>query len=340
MSAHPFPRRIDTVHVESLGDELCVYDWQQKKVHTLNATAATVWNMCDGQTSPSEMAAELARRTEGLTPAQAEEVVWLTLKKLERAGLLQASVVKASGRRVLTRREMLATLGAVALALPTVHSIVAPSPIQAQSPVPPTATPVPTEAPPPPTPTATATATATATPAATATPTPAPRGIVLYSAGVQVAELGGRSGADLICQQVSNKPAGYGAYRAFISVNANDEIRDMPTNYGVPTNVPITSPNGTTIANNWADLLDGNIQKSLSAAGVIPAGSTWWSGSSSDGSVTANTCQEWMVAIPSAFGDYGCADATDASWINCETQPCNVENAHLLCIAYDPVVTT
>ncbi len=322
MSAHPFPRRIDTVHVESLGDELCVYDWQQKKVHTLNATAATVWNMCDGQTSPSEMAAELARRTEGLTPAQAEEVVWLTLKKLERAGLLQAPVVKASGRRVLTRREMLATLGAVALALPTVHSIVAPSPIQAQSPVPPTAT---------------ATPTAIAEP--TPTPTPAPRGIVLYSAGVQVAELGGRNGADSICQQVSNKPAGYGAYRAFISVNANDEIRDMPTNYGVPTNVPITSPNGTTIANNWADLLDGNIQKSLSAAGVIPAESTWWSGSSSDGSVT-NTCQEWMVVTSSAFGDYGCADATDASWINCETQSCDVENAHLLCIAYDPVVTT
>ena len=49
------PKKIETVHVEMLDDELCLYDWQRLKVHNLNPTAAKVWQLCDGQTSPQEM---------------------------------------------------------------------------------------------------------------------------------------------------------------------------------------------------------------------------------------------------------------------------------------------
>ena len=40
------PQKIETVHVETLDGELCIYDWQGMEVHSLNPTAATVWQLC------------------------------------------------------------------------------------------------------------------------------------------------------------------------------------------------------------------------------------------------------------------------------------------------------
>jgi hypothetical protein len=157
----PYPAQATTVHVEHIGAELCIYDWQRKRVHTLNPTAAQVWRLCNGRTSPPEIAATL-QGTLG-TP-NAEEVVWLTLAQLERAHLLVEAVVKPSGRRVLPRRQFL-KLGVAAALLPVIHSIVAPSPVAAQSPTP-TATAVPTV------PSATSTPTSTVIPSATPTPSP------------------------------------------------------------------------------------------------------------------------------------------------------------------------
>ncbi len=125
------PKKVETVHIESLNNELCLYDWQRMEVHNLNPTAATVWTLCDGQTSPQQMAAQLPG---DLTPAQAEELVWLTLSRLEKAHLLQEAVVKPAGHKTLTRRELLKGLGVAAALLPVVSSIVAPGPVAAQSP--------------------------------------------------------------------------------------------------------------------------------------------------------------------------------------------------------------
>src|SRR5262245_41617721 len=162
----PTPKRAETVHVEQLGDELCIYDWQRKEVHALNPTAARVWQQCDGQTSPEQIAATLVAE---LNLPNAEELVWLTLSKLEKAHLLAEDVVKPARRRVLPRREFL-KLGIAVAVLPVVQSIVAPTPVEAQSPVPtntPTATTVAT-----PTSTSIGAPTATATATPTVTPTP------------------------------------------------------------------------------------------------------------------------------------------------------------------------
>ena len=179
----PYPVQATNVHVERIGDELCIYDWQRKHVHSLNPTAAQVWQRCDGQTSPAEIGAAL-QSTLGVP--NAEEVVWLTLAQLERAHLLTAAVVKPSGRRVLPRRQFF-KLGMAAALLPVIHSIVAPSLVAAQSPVPtptipipppqtpvtPTDTPVvPTDTPV--TPTDTPVPTITPTPSVTPTPTMMP----------------------------------------------------------------------------------------------------------------------------------------------------------------------
>jgi hypothetical protein len=166
------PKRAETVHVEQLGDEVCVYDWQRKEVHALNPTAARVWQQCDGRTSPQQIAAAIQAE---LNVPDAEELVWLTLSKLEQAHLLAEEVVKPARRRVLPRREFL-KLGIAAAVLPVIHSIVAPAPVEAQSPTPvPTAVPTATATAttgPTATPTATPTTGPTATPTATPSPTP------------------------------------------------------------------------------------------------------------------------------------------------------------------------
>jgi hypothetical protein len=124
-----YPLRSKTTYTETLDNEVCVYEWIRHEVHALNATAAGVWQLCDGKTSVAEMA-------ERLGVAQlphAEELVEFALEEFQRKHLLDADHVllragPAISRRVLLRRGLTAAL------LPVVTSVVAPTPLEAQSP--------------------------------------------------------------------------------------------------------------------------------------------------------------------------------------------------------------
>ena len=71
-------------------------------------------------------------------------------------------------------------------------------------------------------------------------------------------DIGGRTGADGVCDSDTNKPAvASSTTRAFISVDTDDEIRDMPSLYNIPSNEVIFRQDGTTqIAPNYAALLN------------------------------------------------------------------------------------
>ena len=124
------PRRSPTTHTEQLGDEASVYDWARAQVHALNPTAACVWRHCDGATSPDAIAAALQRE---LGIPEAEAVVDLTLTQLARVHLLELPVESRGDRPATTRRWLLGR-GLAAAMLPAIYSIVAPSPVEAQSP--------------------------------------------------------------------------------------------------------------------------------------------------------------------------------------------------------------
>ncbi|MEK7557875.1 MAG: hypothetical protein AAB530_01550, partial [Patescibacteria group bacterium] len=78
-------------------------------------------------------------------------------------------------------------------------------------------------------------------------------------------EVTGRNGADKFC--INSKPADLACenIHAFLSVDANDSIKSMPTNYGYKADVPIYWWNVAKksaiyqVASSWADMLDGNI---------------------------------------------------------------------------------
>jgi hypothetical protein len=140
--------------------------------------------------------------------------------------------------------------------------------------------------------------------------------LILYSAGVSTGtNLGGRSGLDAIC--VNNKPSAVKAenIRAFICINATDDISTMPPNYGIPTTVPITSVNGTVVDFNFSSLLSGSIPITLENAGVITNSTNWLSGCDTTGTGVASgsTCSGWTSTTGNAAS--GSPTATNSNWL-------------------------
>jgi hypothetical protein len=127
----PLARR-DGLIVETLVDEILVYDLESHRAHCLNETAAVVWRHCDGQTSVRDLA---ARAEQELGTPVDEAVAWLALDQLDRARLLSEPVSRPARASSFSRRDLLRKAGLVgaALAAPAVVSIVAPSAAQAQS---------------------------------------------------------------------------------------------------------------------------------------------------------------------------------------------------------------
>ena len=189
------PRKSQSLHVENLGEELSIYDWQRLQMHSLNPTAASVFELCDGETSPEQMAAKLDAP---------KELIWQSLAELEKAKLLDAETEEAFWQKDISRRQFIKVGAGVAAA--AIVSIMLPSPAAAQS----------------------------APPVPTATPIPPVANIVMYSAGNTdgLIGTGGRAGAHALC--VGANATGLANVHAFISIADDDEIRDLPAPTTVP----------------------------------------------------------------------------------------------------------
>jgi len=106
-------------------------------------------------------------------------------------------------------------------------------------------------------------------------------------------DLSGRSGADAICSnwkfKVPKNLSTCNSVRALISIDSNDEVRDMPTNYSVPSDKPVFNQNGHIIADNLTHLVSGN-----NLYGRMIPGSTvnhsYWTGTSTGGALNSNNC--------------------------------------------------
>ncbi len=162
--------------------------------------------------------------------------------------------------------------------------------------------------------------------------TPEPTAIYIYDAGLSNGNLGGRAGADALCQAVAPPPFPVTTVRAFISVSAADEIADLvpPAYHGLP----VYDHSGTnTVSATWTGLWDGTINMTLSAAGVMPPGLEWWNGSNTTGTYNGASCQEWTSDLAAFTGIMGNSNFPDTNWINWGAPTCDFNN-YLLCVAY------
>ena len=119
--------RSNGIVVEELADEVLVYDLNRDRAHCLNQTAANVWKLCDGKSSPSEIASRLGTELE---PATAQEVVWTAIDQLSRAGLLENKLKRPTA--VISRRDVMKKIAvAAAIVVPVVTTVVAPKAMHA-----------------------------------------------------------------------------------------------------------------------------------------------------------------------------------------------------------------
>ena len=122
--------------------------------------------------------------------------------------------------------------------------------------------------------------------------------IVFYVTTTQYnGNLGGRSGADAKCviaKKNSLLTMAKTNVRAFMSISETDEIRDMVSNYNVPSTAPIISPFGTTISDNISDHLDGNITKVIRQHFIKDYIEQYaYTGSTQSGALSSNNCANW-----------------------------------------------
>lgn len=123
--------REDGLVVQELADETVVYDLDRHQAHCLNPTAALVWRHCDGRTTVAEMAARL---DEALNIRDGVPLVRLALVQLDRAHLLCERSRGVGEAARVSRRAVARQLGltaGLAVLLPLVTSIVAPTPAMA-----------------------------------------------------------------------------------------------------------------------------------------------------------------------------------------------------------------
>lgn len=120
----------DQVLVRALGDETVVYDKRSARAHVLNGMAASIWRYCDGRLSAGEIAARVSAE---LGEPCSEEAVRYGLAELAKKRLVEGFVPVPSGTSGLSRRQVLARLGAAAALVPVISTIVVPHSAQAGS---------------------------------------------------------------------------------------------------------------------------------------------------------------------------------------------------------------
>jgi len=131
MKSERLPRAVnENLIIRELDDETLVYDLGRDKAHCLNHTAGLVWKMCDGERTAEEAARLLQRQFDVKIDA---DLVWLAVKQLQRYHLVEGQKKLAS----VSRRSIVLKYAPMALAVPAIISITAPTAFAAASCLPP-----------------------------------------------------------------------------------------------------------------------------------------------------------------------------------------------------------
>lgn len=141
--------------------------------------------------------------------------------------------------------------------------------------------------------------------------------------------------ADATCGLEATEAGLDGTWAAWFSSDASDD----PESRFIRSEGPYVLVDGTTIASDYDDLVDGALLApiDLTASGtsifdspVNPDGYTW-TGTNADGTAATATCNGWTTAEPEVLGASGASDTTDSAWSNEIDDTCNAPYA-LICV--------
>ena len=126
----PVSRKANIV-VQDYAGEILIYDLTENKAFSLNETSALIWQLCAGDKTVSDIAANLSGK---YNSPISEDFVWLALEQLKKDNLLENAEEVEADFGGLSRREVIRKVGVATLVvLPVISSLIAPTSIQAQS---------------------------------------------------------------------------------------------------------------------------------------------------------------------------------------------------------------
>ena len=144
--------------------------------------------------------------------------------------------------------------------------------------------------------------------------------IAFVSSFTMTGDLGGVDGADNICQALADASNLNlrGTYMAWIT---GDDANRAPRYRFSQYDGEYYLPNGTKIADNWADLLDGTLAAKMrvNQVGVdVGTGYAWTNTNNGGYKASTNHCSEWSIGNGSDIGRRGNIDSTTL-WTNDST---------------------
>lgn len=139
--------------------------------------------------------------------------------------------------------------------------------------------------------------------------------------------LGGTVGADAKCQMLATAAGLHGNWKAWLSTRSA-AVRIRSTQAAVP----YIRVDGVRIANNWADLVDGNLQNPilLNEKGMAEEGDAW-TGTLFDGTSSPATDCAGYTSDDIGTGHCGTLRAINAGWTDIFRPNC-VLPLHLYCL--------
>lgn len=169
----------------------------------------------------------------------------------------------------------------------------------------------------------------TPTPTAGPTPTPTsvpPSKVVFISSATYNGNLGGLSGADTNCQNLANAVPGLTGktWKTWLS----DGVTSAATRFA-HSSVQYALINGTVVANDWTDLVDGTLRSSINITekGTSVSSGIWTNTSISggiNGTDSNSTCSNWTNSGVSRKGKRGTSSNTNYKWTaDGTTSSCN-----------------
>lgn len=152
---------------------------------------------------------------------------------------------------------------------------------------------------------------------------------VFVTAATFNTDFGGVSGGDAICQGAADAAGLGGAWFAWLSDNST-----CPSARFVQATGPYLLVDGTVVANDWGDLVDGTLAHSIDRdeAGQLVVLREVWTGTTASGDPTGNDCNDWkkQTANPQR-ADQGLTTETGAGWTAVYLQFCDRANVSLYC---------
>lgn len=139
---------------------------------------------------------------------------------------------------------------------------------------------------------------------------------VFVTSAVTNAALGGTSGADTLCTDLASAAGLGGTWSAWLSTTTVDASSRID-----PTGAPYTLVDGTVVAADFADLLDGAIDNPINRdENGNPVAADVWTGTLEDGTSFGLDCGGWTTTA--GTGHCGAAVQSNFRWTNNVTPPC------------------